>query len=413
VKFALFTPHAYERAEEDWTPGWDPSWAGWPGPPRLFDPERALRSHTRMLELCQLADETGFDWITLAEHHYSEHMMMPSPMLLAAELSQRLRRARLAVLGVAIPLANPVRVAEEYALLDLMTGGRLAMAGFLRGTPNEYLTYGTDVAHSREVYEEGIELVVAAWTTPVAFGWEGRHYQNRLISIWPRPVQQPHPPVLVSGNSPDSADFAARHRFSIGLAFLPPQAAAASAAYFRDAAAAAGWAAAPENIVYRTFAYVAATDEQAQRDCAEHGFGALSTLGGGLAAQAPGASRYAAALADVGRRYNGAAPAGAAAAAPAGAAAAAPGGAGAPAGGAPPGGAPPGGAAGGVMPGGRIRPPLCGSPETVLGQVRQLRDSIGAGVLDLILYNDALPHELARESVRLFGTEVIPQARDL
>jgi alkanesulfonate monooxygenase SsuD/methylene tetrahydromethanopterin reductase-like flavin-dependent oxidoreductase (luciferase family) len=236
VKFALFTPHAYERTE-DWTPGWDPSWAGWPGPPRLFDPERALRSHRRMLELCELADETGFDWITLAEHHYSEHMMMPSPMLLAAELSQRLRRARVAVLGVAIPLANPVRVAEEYALLDLMTGGRLAMAGFLRGTPNEYLTYGTDAAQSREMYEEGIELVVAAWTTPVAFGWEGRHYQNRLISIWPRPVQQPHPPVLVSGNSPDSADFAARHRFSIGLAFLPPQAAVRSAAYFRDAAA--------------------------------------------------------------------------------------------------------------------------------------------------------------------------------
>ena len=393
MKFALFTPHAYERAEADWTPGWDPSWAGWPGAPRLFDPERALRSHRRMLELCELADETGFDWITLAEHHYSEHMMMPSPMLLAAELSQRLRRARLAVLGVAIPLANPVRVAEEYALLDLMTGGRLAMAGFLRGTPNEYLTYGTDAAHSREMYEEGIELVVAAWTTPVAFGWEGRHYQNRLISIWPRPVQQPHPPVLVSGNSPDSADFAARHRFSIGLAFLPPQAAVRSAAYFREAAAAAGWAAAPENIVYRTFAYVAATDEQAQRDCAEHGFGALSTLGGGLAAQAEGASRYAEALADVGRRYNGPPPAGPAAPAPA----------------APPAGAPPGG----VMPGGRIRPPLCGSPETVLRQVRELRDSIGAGVLDLILYNDALPHELARESVRLFGTEVIPQARDL
>jgi alkanesulfonate monooxygenase SsuD/methylene tetrahydromethanopterin reductase-like flavin-dependent oxidoreductase (luciferase family) len=390
VKFALFTPHAYERGE-DWTPGWDPSWAGWPGAPRLFDPGRAQRSHDRMLELCELADATGFDWVTLAEHHYSEHMMMPSPMLLAAELSQRLRRARIAVLGVAIPLANPVRVAEEYALLDLMTGGRLAMAGFLRGTPNEYLTYGTDVAHSREMYEEGIELVVAAWTTPVAFGWEGRHYQNRLVSIWPRPVQQPHPPVLVSGNSPGSADFAARHRFSIGLAFLPPPVAVRAAAYFREAAAAAGWAAAPEHIVYRTFAYVAATDEQAQADCAEHGFGALSTLGGGIVAQADGASRYADALADVGRRYNGPAPAG----------------------GAPPASPPPGGAPPGLMPGGRIRPPLCGSPQTVARQVAELRAAMGAGVLDLILYNDALPHELARESVRLFGAEVIPRTRDL
>jgi alkanesulfonate monooxygenase SsuD/methylene tetrahydromethanopterin reductase-like flavin-dependent oxidoreductase (luciferase family) len=389
VKFALFTPHAYERTGKEWTPGWNPSWAGWPGAPQLFEPERALRSHRRMLELSELADETGFDWITLAEHHYSEHLMAPSPMLLAAELSQRLRRARLAIMGVVIPLTNPVRVAEEFAMLDLMTGGRLAMAGFFRGTPNEYLTYGTDPAHSREMYEEGIELVVRAWTTPVAFGWEGRHYQHRLISIWPRPVQQPHPPVLVSGNSPGSGDFAARHRFSIGLAFLPPQAAARSAAYYRAAAAAAGWTAEPENIVYRAFGYVAATDEQARRDCAEHGFGAL---GGGLSAQGPGFSRYTPALADVGQRYGGpvlTTPPGGGAAAGAG------------------------GPAAGAAAAGPVLPPLCGSPETVLGQVRELRDSIGAGVLDLILYNDALPHELARESVRLFGTEVIPQARDL
>ena len=87
----------------------------------------------------------------------------------------------------------------------------------------------------------------------------------------------------------------------------------------------------------------------------------------------------------MGRRYNGPASAGPPAAAPAAPAA----------------------------PGVRIRPPLCGSPETVLGQVRELRDSIGAGVLDLIPYNDALPDELARESVRLFGAEVIPRARDL
>jgi alkanesulfonate monooxygenase SsuD/methylene tetrahydromethanopterin reductase-like flavin-dependent oxidoreductase (luciferase family) len=395
VKFALFTPHAYERTP-DWTPGWNQARAGWPASPRLFDPELALRSHRRALELCDLADETGFDWITLAEHHYSEHIMTPSPMLLAAELSQRLRRARLAIMGVVIPLTNPVRVAEEFALLDLMTGGRLAMAGFFRGTPNEYLTYGTDPADSREMYEEGIELVVRAWTTPVAFGWEGRHYQHRLISVWPRPVQQPHPPVLVSGNSAGSADFAARHRFSIGLAFLPPQAAARSAAHYRAAAAAAGWAATPDNIVYRAFGYVAATDEQARQDCAEHEFG---MLGGGLAAQGPGFSRYAAALADVGQRYGGPVlttpPAGPAPdSADAVPAVTAP-------------------ASGGTPPAGRVLPPLCGSPETVLGQVRELRDLIGAGVLDLILYNDALPHELARESVRLFGTEVIPRARDL
>jgi alkanesulfonate monooxygenase SsuD/methylene tetrahydromethanopterin reductase-like flavin-dependent oxidoreductase (luciferase family) len=387
VKFALFTPHGYEQSG-GWAPG---GGAGWPAAPDLFEPERALRSHRRMLEISQVADDTGFDWLTLAEHHYSEHLMVPSPMLLAAELSQRLRHARLAIMGIVLPLANPVRVAEEFALLDLMTGGRVAMAGFFRGTPNEYLTYGTDVAHSREMYEEGVELVVRAWTTPVPFGWEGRHYRHRLISIWPRPVQVPHPPVLVSGNSPDSGDFAARHGFSIGIAFMPPAAAGRAAAHYRSAAAAAGWAPAPENIVYRLFAYVAPTDEQARRDCTEHQF---SGLGGEAAAAADrGINRYGPALAATGQAYGGRYPPAAQAAEKAPVAAAP--------------------AAAAADAAGPALPPLCGSPETVLEQIREIRDTVGAGVLDLILYTDALPHELARDCVELFGTEVIPRARDL
>jgi alkanesulfonate monooxygenase SsuD/methylene tetrahydromethanopterin reductase-like flavin-dependent oxidoreductase (luciferase family) len=183
MKFSLFTPHGYEQAG-----------GGWPGAPGQFEPGRALQSHQHTLDLCLLADESGFDWISLAEHHYSPHLMVPSPLLLAAALSQRLRQARLAILGTVIPLSNPVRVAEELALLDVLTGGRLAMAGFFRGTANEYLTYGTPAAHSRELYEEGVELVVRAWTTSVPFGWEGQHYRHRLISVWPRPVQAPHPP---------------------------------------------------------------------------------------------------------------------------------------------------------------------------------------------------------------------------
>jgi alkanesulfonate monooxygenase SsuD/methylene tetrahydromethanopterin reductase-like flavin-dependent oxidoreductase (luciferase family) len=388
MKFALFTPHGYAQPADRAGHG------GWPGSPALFDPAAALRSHERMLELCRLADETGFDWLSLAEHHYSQHLMAPSPLLLAAELAPRLARARLAILGTVIPLANPVRVAEELALLDVITGGRLAMAGFFRGTPNEYLTYGTPAAHSREMYEEGVELVVRAWTTPVPFGWEGRHFRHRLISVWPRPVQQPHPPVLVSGNSPDSGGFAARNRFSIGLAFMPAPAAARAAGHYRAAAQAAGWQAGPENIIYRLFAYVAPTDEEARRDCETYRF-----RFGSLAAQGRGFSRYAAALADVGQRYGGrpAAPArsGAAPSPPPG----------------PPSGPPPdpGTGPGGVP----LLPPLCGSPETVLRQVRELSETTGAGVLDLILYTDALPHELALRSVELFGTEVIPRAREL
>jgi alkanesulfonate monooxygenase SsuD/methylene tetrahydromethanopterin reductase-like flavin-dependent oxidoreductase (luciferase family) len=82
------------------------------------------------------ADEFGFDWVTVAEHHYSGFSLTPNPMVMAGALSQIVRRAKIAVLGPTLPILNPVRVAEEIAMLDTMTGGRL-VAGMMRGTPNE------------------------------------------------------------------------------------------------------------------------------------------------------------------------------------------------------------------------------------------------------------------------------------
>src|SRR5581483_4433889 len=115
-----------------------------------------------------------------------------------------------------LPLNNPVRVAEEYAMLDVMSGGRL-IAGLIRGIPNEYIAYGVDPSESWERFEEAIDLVIRAWTEPEPFGWEGKHYQFRTVSIWPRPLQQPHPPLLFSGGSVESAAFAARKRAQIGM----------------------------------------------------------------------------------------------------------------------------------------------------------------------------------------------------
>ena len=151
--------------------------------------------------------------MTVAEHHYAPFSLTPNPMVMAGALTQRVKRAKIALLGANIPILNPVRVAEEFAMLDTMTGGRV-VAGMLRGTSNEYVTYNTNPAESRERFEEAMELIIKAWTEPQPFGWQGRYYEYRAISIWPRPVQQPHPPIYMSGSSPESGEFAARNRVS-------------------------------------------------------------------------------------------------------------------------------------------------------------------------------------------------------
>src|SRR5688572_30858070 len=97
----------------------------WPVPSQSFSPEVAERSMEASLEQFQLADEVGFDWVTVAEHHYASMSLTPNPMVMAGALTQRVRRARIALLGANIPILNPIRVAEELAMLDVLTGGRV------------------------------------------------------------------------------------------------------------------------------------------------------------------------------------------------------------------------------------------------------------------------------------------------
>ena len=144
------------------------------------------------------AVEAGFDWLTVAEHHYSQAQLAPNPVVAAAAISQRYRDVKVAVLGIVLPLVNPVRAAEEIGMLDMLSGGR-AIVGFFRGIPNEFLTYGTNPSDSRAMHEEVLELLLTSWSEPHAFGWEGRFYRYRTVAVWPRPVQEPHPPLLLAG----------------------------------------------------------------------------------------------------------------------------------------------------------------------------------------------------------------------
>ena len=156
---------------------------GWPAPADDYSAEVAQSSMQRALEHFEVADQLGFDWVTVAEHHFSPASLTPNPMVMAGAVAQRVKRAKIALLGSNVPIQNPVRVAEEFAMLDTLTGGRL-IAGMLRGTTNEYVTYGVNPAESRERFAEALDLIVRAWTEPQPFGWLGRYYEYRTISIW-------------------------------------------------------------------------------------------------------------------------------------------------------------------------------------------------------------------------------------
>jgi alkanesulfonate monooxygenase SsuD/methylene tetrahydromethanopterin reductase-like flavin-dependent oxidoreductase (luciferase family) len=261
MKAALFSPVPYQAPAAR---------VQWPVPTDTYSSEIAEQSMQASLEQFELADQLGFDWVTVAEHHFAPMSLTPNPMVMAGALTQRVKRARIALLGATVPILNPVRVAEELAMLDTLTGGRL-VAGMLRGTSNEYVTYNVNPAESRERFEEAMELIVRAWTEPQPFGWQGRYFQQRAISIWPRPVQSPHPPIYISGSSPESGELAARRRLHLGFAFTTVPLAKQAVGYFRVKANEAGWEPTPEHVLYRLFVHVSNTTDQAIDDLLEAG----------------------------------------------------------------------------------------------------------------------------------------------
>jgi alkanesulfonate monooxygenase SsuD/methylene tetrahydromethanopterin reductase-like flavin-dependent oxidoreductase (luciferase family) len=258
-------------------------------------------------------------------------------------------------------------------MLDNLSGGRL-VAGLLRGTPNEFLTYGTNVEETREMYEEGIELILKAWTEPQPFGWQGRHYQFRTVSIWPRPLQQPHPPVFVSGNSKASATFAAHKHLNMGLAFIPLPLAAQCASFYREEAAKVGWTPTPDNMMYRGFIHVAETDEKAMEEVAatyhqSNSAAITSPEKPGLVERAGGSVATPTQM-STGKALSNEHFA-------------------------------------------SMKINFCGSPRSVLEQIRHVQDKTGVGIIEFVFQGLALPHEMTLRSMELFGKEVLPQVHEL
>ena len=168
--------------------------------PALFDPARGHRMYNEFMDELEHAAALGFDAVCVNEHHSNGYGLMPSPNLIASALARRTRDAAICVMGNSLALYNPpVRVAEEMAMIDCISGGRL-IAGFPVGTPMDTCyAYGQNPSQLRARYHEAHDLVMKAWQEPRPFAWNGRFTKLRYVNPWPRPVQKPHPPVWIPG----------------------------------------------------------------------------------------------------------------------------------------------------------------------------------------------------------------------
>ena len=191
----------------------------WPFSDDEFEPELGHELYEDYLGQLELCEDVGFDMVGVNEHHYSSYGLMPSPNLMASRLIDRTDDITIGIMGNILPLrGHPVRVAEELSMLDTMSDGRIC-SGFVRGIPSEYAAYGIDPGESRSRYAEAVELVVRAWTEDEPFDFEGEHYQYEDVYIWPRPKQDPHPPLWMPAESEKSIRFAAERHIPIGRVF--------------------------------------------------------------------------------------------------------------------------------------------------------------------------------------------------
>jgi alkanesulfonate monooxygenase SsuD/methylene tetrahydromethanopterin reductase-like flavin-dependent oxidoreductase (luciferase family) len=189
---------AYPHLPADFDSTYDTGWVTVPN--RLWDADKSRGLYQQYIDQLAYADSLGFDGMVLNEHHQNIYGLMPSPNLIAAALTQRTKHGKIVILGNLLPLhLNPLRIAEEYAMLDNMSDGRL-IAGFAPGGGPETFNYDVPSASSREQFWEAVDLIRRAWTESGPFCYEGRHYPLRYVNPWPQPTQKPHPPIWIPGS---------------------------------------------------------------------------------------------------------------------------------------------------------------------------------------------------------------------
>ena len=375
MQYYFFHLMSWPYLPDDFDQKYDSAWVWLPN--SLYDPVKGHDLYRQYIDTIAYADELGFDGVCVNEHHQNAYGLMPSPNVIAGALTQRTKNCRIAVIGNALPLYNPpLRVAEEFAMLDVMSNGRL-VAGMVIGGGPEYYSYRVNPTYAREKFREALDLIVKAWTTPGPFPWHSKHYYLPYVNPWPTPLQKPHPPIWIPGaGSLETIEFVAQRRYSyMGIPYFPLDVFKRVFTLFREACQKAGYEAAPEQMGWGIPVYVAETDRQAREEFEPHFWYFIRNLLKNITLAPPGytSARSAAAIIknrksflyeqktweDIEKGFYA----------------------------------------------------IVGSPETVRQKLEYCQKELGCGVVLTGCQTGAVNHELARKSMELLAREVLPKTR--
>ncbi|MGH0028248.1 MAG: LLM class flavin-dependent oxidoreductase [Myxococcota bacterium] len=181
----------------------------WPG--RRF----ALQEvYERALQRIDVMDQTGYDAVWLAEHHFNDFSVCPSVHVMAANVAARTKRLRIGTGVTLAALYQPLRIAEEIALIDHLSGGRVNWGAGRGFDATEFRAFGVTMEESGERFHEAVDVVLASWRNE-KLEHHGKYFHYEDLEVLPKPLQQPHPPVWLAASSPPSVEWAARHGFTI------------------------------------------------------------------------------------------------------------------------------------------------------------------------------------------------------
>ncbi|WP_158735741.1 LLM class flavin-dependent oxidoreductase [Alteribacillus sp. YIM 98480] len=246
-------------------------------PNSLYDPEKGHEMYNDYIDQYERAIDLGFDAVSVNEHHSNAYGLMPSPNIIAGTIARKVREsdnAALVIMGNSLALYNPpIRVAEEMAMLDVITGGRL-IAGFPVGTSMDTnYAYGVAPSELRPRYYEAHDLIKKAWNEREPFSFNGKFNQLRYVNVWPRPVQQPNPPVWIPGGgaSVETWDFCAKNDYQYSyLSFYGHAFAQDKLDNFWKRREELGMDQNPYRAGFVQIICVSETDEKAQQEYEEH-----------------------------------------------------------------------------------------------------------------------------------------------
>lgn len=176
-----------------------------------FVPDDAATYYAACLEMCEWGDRHGFDSVIFSEHHGVDDAFLPAPLTMAAAVAGRTRRIGINISALLVPLHDPVRLAEDIAVLDLASGGRVSVVLGLGYRPEEFDMFGVPFEGRAELAEEYVDVMRRAWAG------ETFEYRGRTVRVTPRPLTQPHPILMMGGSGERAARRAARLR----LPFMP------------------------------------------------------------------------------------------------------------------------------------------------------------------------------------------------